>query len=78
MRRRKNELEEDVISRQAREDQGEELSEKDLKKKKREEGKERRKKAKKMDKVERWSGMILLGMILLIGFLLWVAGEMRF
>ncbi|EKD80718.1 MAG: hypothetical protein ACD_40C00028G0001 [uncultured bacterium] len=47
-------------------------------KKRKRESVEKRKHAKKMDKVERWSGMILLGMILLIGFLLWVAGEMKF
>lgn len=44
---------------------------------KRKEGVERRKSAKKKDKIARWSGFILLFVVITIGFLLWIAGEMR-
>lgn len=54
-----------------------EQDEKEEKKSKRREGVEKRKKAKKIDKITRWSGFILLLVIVLVGFLLWVAGEMR-
>ena len=54
-----------------------ELSEKDLKKKKQKEGAEKRKNAKKKDKVARWGGLILLGLVMFVGFLLWVSGEMK-
>jgi hypothetical protein len=68
----------DEISRQARDDdKGEALSEKELKKLKQKESSEKRKNAKKRDKVARWGGLILLGLIMFIGFLLWVSGEMR-
>lgn len=58
-------------------DQEEELSPRELKKQEREASAQKRRKARQKDKVARFSGIILLGMILLIGFLLWVAGEMR-
>jgi len=35
----------------------------------------KRKSAKKQDKMARWSGAILFVIILFVGFLLWVAGE---
>lgn len=38
---------------------------------------EKRKKQKKQDRVARWSGFILLLMVMLLGFVLWVAGESR-
>lgn len=53
-----------------------ELSEKELKKQKRNEAVEKRRNAKKRDKVARWGGIILLGLMMFVGFLLWVAGEM--
>lgn len=59
------------------EEKEEELDEKDLKKKKQKEGAEKRKNAKKKDKVARWGGLILLGLVMFIGFLLWVSGEMK-
>jgi len=55
----------------------EELPEKELKKKKLKEGVEKRKSAKKKDKVARWGGIILLGLIMFCGFLLWIFGEMN-
>lgn len=55
----------------------EELDEKEVKKAKRRAGVERRKSAKKMDKIARWSGFILLLIVMLTGFLLWIAGEIR-
>lgn len=44
---------------------------------KRKEGVERRRVAKKKDKIARWSGFILLFVVITVGFLLWIAGEMR-
>lgn len=55
----------------------EELSEKEQKKLKHKEATEKRKNAKRKDKVARWGGVILLGLIMFIGFLLWVSGEMK-
>ena len=55
----------------------EELSPKELKKLKLKEGVEKRKNAKKKDKVARWGGLILLGIVMFVGFLLWVSGEMK-
>jgi hypothetical protein len=55
----------------------EELSEKQQKKLKHKEATQKRKDAKRKDKVARWGGIILLGLMMFIGFLLWVAGEMR-
>lgn len=71
MKKKKSENEE------IEETQEEELSEKEQKKLERKAGVEKRKKARQKDKVARFAGIILLGMILLIGFLLWVAGEMQ-
>lgn len=48
----------------------------DEKKAKRREGVEKRKSQKKRDRIARWSGFILLLLIVLVGFLLWVVGEM--
>jgi hypothetical protein len=72
MRRKKEEIEEEVEETE----EVEELSEKELKKKKQKESVEKRKNAKRKDKVARWGGIILLGLIMFIGFLLWVFGEM--
>ncbi|MEI6690545.1 MAG: hypothetical protein WCL07_02230 [bacterium] len=36
----------------------------------------KRKKAKKKDAIGKWSGVIFLFLILLVGLLLWVGGEM--
>lgn len=55
----------------------EEVDEKAEAKAKRKEGVERRKTAKKKDKIARWSGFILLLVVVTLGFLLWIAGEMR-
>ncbi len=55
----------------------EELSEKELKKKKVRDSLEKRKNAKRKDKVARWGGIILLGLIMFVGFLLWVSSELR-
>jgi len=60
-----------------REEQDEELDEKVKKKIKQKEGIERRKSAKNKDKVARWGGLILLGLVMFVGFLLWVSGEMK-
>ncbi len=54
-----------------------ELSEKEAKKAKRKAGVERRKSVKKMDRIAKWSGFILLLIVMLVGFLLWVAGEIK-
>lgn len=53
----------------------EEAEEKAGAKAKRKESAERRKSQKKRDKIARWSGFILLLLVMLVGFLLWVAGE---
>jgi hypothetical protein len=59
------------------EEEAPELSEKELKKKKISESREKRKNARRKDKVARWGGIILLGLMMFVGFLLWVSGEMR-
>lgn len=53
-----------------------ELSDKELKKQKQKESAEKRKSARKKDKVARWGGIILLGLMMFVGFLLLVFGEM--
>lgn len=72
MRRKKEEIDEEVEELE----ETPELSEKELKKKKQKESVEKRKNAKRKDKVARWGGIILLGLIMFSGFLLWVFGEM--
>jgi hypothetical protein len=72
MRRRKEKIDE-VEEREV----APELSEKELKKLRQKENVEKRKNAKKKDKIARWGGVILLGLMMFAGFLLWVAGEMR-
>lgn len=67
----------DEISRQARDDDEIELSEKEQKKLKHRQSVEKRKNIKRKDKVARWGGVILLGLIMFVGFLLWVSGEMK-
>lgn len=47
------------------------------KKRAREEKAKERKKIKKQDKIERWSGMILFVILLVLGFLMWVSGEVQ-
>ncbi|MFH1244663.1 MAG: hypothetical protein V1487_03815 [bacterium] len=54
-----------------------EPSEKEQKKIKRQEAVERRRNARKKDKIARWGGLILLGLVMFTGFLLWVSGEMK-
>ncbi|MFH2019291.1 MAG: hypothetical protein ABII80_01625 [bacterium] len=51
--------------------------EKEEKETSRKEGVEKRKRAKKIDKQARWSGLILLVIIMLAGFLMWVTGEVK-
>ncbi len=53
------------------------VDERELKKEQRQEKLARRKKAKQKDTVARWSGLILLGLILILSFILWVAGEVE-
>jgi uncharacterized membrane protein len=55
----------------------EEADEKTESKAKRKEGVERRKTAKKKDKIARWSGFILLLVVITMGFLMWIAGEIQ-
>lgn len=69
MKRRQEEIEEI-------EEGQEEESPEELKKERRREAVEKRKSAKKRDKVARWGGLILFGLILFVGFLMWVFGEM--
>lgn len=71
MRRKKQDVEE------IEEVEEVELSERELKKLKHKESVEKRKDAKRKDKVARWGGLILLGLIMFVGFLLWVSGEMK-
>lgn len=54
-----------------------EPDEKELKKKKREEKKEKRLKRKKQDKAARWAGTVMLFVIMIVGFLLWISGQLR-
>lgn len=54
----------------------EEMDEKKLKRERIKAAAEKRRTAKKKDKVARWGGVILLGLIMFVGFLLWVSGEM--
>ena len=54
----------------------EEVEEEPKKGKRDKESVEKRKRAKKVDAISRWSGVIFLGLILLVGLLLWVGGEM--
>jgi uncharacterized membrane protein len=68
MKRQKDEIEEV--------EEVEERSAEELKKERRKEGMEKRKNAKKRDKVARWGGLILFGLIVFVGFLMWVFGEM--
>lgn len=46
-------------------------------KKKRSESVEKRKKAKELDRAARWSGLIMLIVLMMVGFLLWVSGQMN-
>ena len=54
-----------------------EISEKEVKVGKRQAAKAKRLAAKRADALSRWSGLILLGLVLLVAFVLWVAGEMK-
>ena len=67
---RKNDAELEITSE-------EEVSEKEEKKAKRKEGAEKRRNQKKKDKIARWSGFILLLVVIMVGFLLWIAGEIN-
>ncbi|MBP9702272.1 hypothetical protein KBD69_01165 [Candidatus Woesebacteria bacterium] len=55
----------------------EEVSEKEEKKAKRKEGADKRRNQKKKDKIARWSGFILLLVVIMVGFLMWIAGEIN-
>jgi len=46
------------------------------KKKTREEKAAKRRQIKKQDQLARWSGLMLLVVVMMIGFVLWVVGEM--
>lgn len=74
MRRRRDK---DQEAEEVEEVEESELSEKEQKKLKHKEAIEKRKNAKRKDKVARWGGIILLGLIMFVGFLLWVSGEMN-
>jgi|GEM_PF-1176431 len=78
MRRKKDEME-DEVSRRVSDEEEEvpELSEKEQKKLKLKAGVEKRKNAIRKDKVARWGGLILLGLVMFVGFLLWVSGEIK-
>lgn len=69
MKRKKDEIEEVEEKEEVEEDP------KALKKKQREEKKEKRLKKKKQDKAARWAGAIMLFLIMIVGFLLWVSGQ---
>ena len=58
------------------EKQLDEVDAKEEAKTKRKESAERRRGQKKKDKIARWSGFILLLLVMLVGFLLWIAGEL--
>ena len=58
-------------------DEVEEVEEVDQKILKQKESREKRRTAKQKDKVARWGGLILLGLIMFVGFLLWGSGEMK-
>jgi len=58
-------------------DEVEEVEEVDQKILKQKESREKRRTAKQKDKVARWGGIILLGLIMFVGFLLWISGEMK-
>lgn len=70
-RKRKEEIEE------VEEIQEEELTEKEQKKLGIKKSADKRKNIRKKDKVARWGGIILLGLVMFVGFLLWVSGEMK-
>jgi uncharacterized membrane protein len=55
----------------------EEVLEEGEKKTKRRASVERRRTKKRIDRIARYSGFILLLVVLFVGFLLWVAGEMQ-
>lgn len=54
-----------------------EENEEEGKERKPKESVEKRKRLKREDKAARWSGMILLVTLLIVGFLLWITGEVR-
>ena len=58
-------------------DEVEEVEEVDQKILKQKESREKRRTAKQKDKVARWGGLILPGLIMFVGFLMWVSGEMK-
>lgn len=53
-----------------------EVDEKELKKERAKLQAEKRRAARKKDKIARWGGLILLGLVMFVGFLLWVSGEL--
>lgn len=50
---------------------------KEVQKRVRQEKAEKRKRVKKQDRLVRWSGMILFLVLLVIGLLMWVSGEVN-
>lgn len=72
--RKKRDIEKEI---EAIEEEDSELDEDVSKKKKQKESVEKRKNARKKDKVARWGGLILLGLMMFVGFLLWISGEMK-
>lgn len=54
-----------------------ELDPKEAKKRQREEAAEKRRIERKKDKAKRWSGMILLSIMMIVGFLMWISGEVK-
>lgn len=78
MRRRKKINEDEISSQDLDEEENDsELTEKEQKKLKQKESVQKRKNAIKKDKVARWGGLILLGLVMFAGFLLWVSGEIK-
>lgn len=63
------------MTKKAEDEVNKEVETKEEKKKAREERAEKRKQAKKQDKLARWSGLIMLLILMMMGFLLWVGGE---
>lgn len=72
-----NDYEENTPITESGEEEVVQLSEKEQKRLKQREAIEKRKDTRRKDKVARWGGVILLGLIMFVGFLLWVSGEMK-
>ncbi len=77
MRRRNKELDDEKDLQGGEVEETPELSEKEQKKLKQKKLVDKRKNERRKDKVARWGGVILLGLVMFVGFLLWVSGEMK-